>query len=365
MEAGPSRATIDLDALAHNLGVIRQVSGNLPVIGVVKANGYGHGAIEVAKHLLGCGVSQLAVATVEEGVELRGAGIDAPVLVLGAGVGSHLGALVEHRLSAVVTAADHVAAIAELAEARGQVTELHLHLDTGMGRLGCNPAEAPSLVASISDRAGVYLGGVMTHLGCADEPERGETFAQLARFDEALDCLSGVPVQRHAYNSAAVFGPWSQRYDAVRPGLALYGVPPCAAAEGQLRAVLGWRCTVGGVRELPVGAAVGYGGRFVASRRTRVGILPVGYADGYPHAAEGRAHVLVEGQPAPVIGAVSMDLLTIDLTDLPSAGVGSEVTLIGDSIRAADLACWGARSVYEVLTGIGARVARRSVGGQR
>jgi alanine racemase len=363
MLQGPSRATVDLDALSHNVAAIRRASGGVPLIAVVKADAYGHGSVAIARALLSDGVGQLAVATVAEGAELRAAGIEAPILVFGASVSGNVETLVGERLSPVVTNAEQVVELAEVAASLQGPVATHLHVETGMHRLGCAPANAVALGAAIDAAEGLELVGVMTHLGCADEPDEPATTEQLACFDQVLEPFAGRGLQRHAFNSGAIFGQWQQRYEAVRPGLALYGVPPCAAAQGLLRPVLSWHCRVGAVRQVGVGERIGYGGRFVATRPTRVGILPVGYADGYPWAAEGHAHVLVGGQVAPVVGAVSMDLLTVDLTDLPNSGAGSKVTLIGESIGAPDLARWGRRSNYEILTGLGARIQRTTTGG--
>jgi alanine racemase len=411
----PTRAVIDLDAVRHNLDVVRGVAGRgVGTIAVVKANAYGHGAVRCARTLEHAGAEALGVALVEGGLGLREAGVTAPLLVLG---GLPLGggpdgraatpaaaaeAAVAGRMSVVVwdrAAAERLGAAARAVGGgsglggagagagsgtgsaggngnSGARARVHLTLDTGMGRLGASPdpARAAALAAAIAAVPGVELEGVMTHLARADESEPDAleaTRRQLAAFDAAVEAVRAVlpgPARArlwiHAANSAGTFGAARGRYTHCRPGIALYGVAPFAGAPGAeaLRPAMRWSTHIALVQDVAAGGTVSYGGRWVAERPSRIAVLPVGYADGYDRRMGRRGEVLVHGRRVPVVGTVCMDLLMADVTDLPAVAEGDEAVLLGDGLGAEELAGWRESIPYEVLTSVSARVPREYVG---
>ena len=358
----PTWVEIDHAALRHNLMCIgRRVGPDVRTIGVIKANAYGHGAIQVANSLLTAGVSKLAVATVAEGLELRRAGIDAPILVFAGRYQVAAGQVWEAGLEPVVFDHDVLDSLESARPDGALPLSVHVHLDSGMGRLGCAPGDFDSLLARIRASDAFELVALMTHLACADAASRDHTEQQLRVFDKWTKNWEGY--ERHAANSSAVAAYPAAHYDWIRPGLALYGVEPVKERKLGLQPVMRWLTHIEHCRRIGRGQSVGYGARWRAARESHIGILPVGYADGYPWSAEGRAEVLISGRRFPVIGAISMDLTAVDLTDAPEMGVGAEVVLLGgqgqDRITVEEMARWSGRLVYEVLTSVGVRVPRR------
>jgi len=367
----PTTAEVDLAALRSNARLLKGIAGRAAVWAVIKADAYGHGAVAVAR-ALGQEVDGLAVSLVEEGIELRAAGVKSPILVLGAYYGRHHDDVVAQRLTPVVANREDLVRFADAGTRRGHPVDVHLKLDTGMSRLGVRPDELRPALETLVARPSLRLAGLATHLACADAREVEPTEAQLARFREgcAVVASAGFPqVVRHAANSAATLRFPEARFDAVRPGLALYGTSPVALADGggsapALAPVLSFRTRVLAVRELAVGDSVSYGWTWTARRPSRIGTLPVGYADGYPRHVSG-AEVLVRGRRVPVVGNVCMDMLMVDLTDVPLAHVGDDVVLIGHMgaahITIDELAAWAGTISYEVLCGISKRVPRQNV----
>lgn len=365
----PTRAEVDLSALAHNLSVARRIAEGTAVLAVVKANAYGHGAPLVARALEAAGVDMLAVALVEEGMELRAAGVRAPVLVLG-GAYENGGyeALLEHDLIPVVFREDHLTALARLA-GRGKV-RVHLKVDTGMSRIGVMPAGLGALLETVRKLPQIEIDGVLTHLANADVDGDPLTKAQFAGFARALEQVREAgfsPRWRHVSNSAAVLsragGPGEPLFNLVRPGLAVYGYAPAAhLVRAELRPVLSWKTAISHLKTVPAGTAVSYGGIWTAPRETRLATLPVGYADGYDRVFSSRAHVLVRGRRAPIVGRVCMDMCLADVTDVPGAALNDEVVLLGaqgeERVDAVELAKLADTIPYEILCGIGARVPR-------
>jgi len=320
---------------------------------VVKANGYGLGAAPVARAALDGGATGLAVATLEEARELSSLVRAEHVLVMG-------GLTPEQAASAASTGCSIAVSSFEFARALGdrdEVVPVHLKIDTGMGRFGCAPDEAPALAKFIDDSSGLRLAGTWTHFASADsDPEM--TTAQFDRFVGALSRFEIDPGMRHACNSAG-----ARRYpefalDAVRCGIALYG-----CEWPGTRPAMALRSVVTQLRTLGSGDTVGYGATWRSPGRSRVATVAIGYADGVFRARSNRGHVLVRGRRAPLIGAVSMDAIAVDATDVAGVQVGDIVTLVGDDgdehIRAEDVAEWSNTISYEVLTSIGHRVERR------
>jgi alanine racemase len=368
-------AEVDLGALERNLAEVRAAAGGAAVMLVVKADAYGHGAIPVSWHLSRCGVAWLGVGDSTEALTLRSAGITAPILILGAIVPGEMEDVVRGGISVTVHTSGRVRALRQEAERVGARVRVHLKVDTGMGRLGCAPERAVGIAREIRRSKRLELEGVATHLASPGPDGRKDTEAQLRRFRRVLADLrrEGIdPPWRHALSSGGVEGEGAASggdFNLVRPGVAVYGLVPHAGSRLRLEPALSWRTQVVYLRDHRKGARIGYGGTWRAARKTRVAVLPVGYNDGYRFAFSNRAHVLVRGVRAPVVGRVSMDYVTVDVTRIPGVEVDDVVTLVGADgdlrIRVEDLANWGETISYEILCGIGRRVVRTYVDGSR
>jgi alanine racemase len=366
----PTRAEVDVGALARNVQTLRSLAPGMALLAMVKANAYGHGATIVAAALEGLGVEILGVALVEEGLALRDAGIAGEILVLGGAYEGAWETLVEARLVPAVFREDHLEALAAASRRQGVTPRAHLKVDTGMARLGALSEEVPALLER-AKALGVEFDGVMSHFANADLSDGIVTERQLAEFEAALQLVRAAgfrPRWQHLANSAAMVALPRARtgavYNLVRPGLALYGVSPAPwiVPPRPFEPVLSWKTAVVHIKTVPVGTAVSYGGTWTAQRPTRIATLPVGYADGYPRRLSNRAQVLVRGQRAPVVGRVCMDLCMVDVTDVDGTTLGDEVVLLGrqggQELGAAELAGWMETIPYEVLCGVGARVPR-------
>jgi alanine racemase len=352
---------IDLDALAANLRWVRRVVAGRRILAVVKADAYGHGLLPVARRLALEGVDGFCVALAEEGLALREAGIDLPVLVLNGIYGDAHGAVLAAGLTPVVYDPRDVDAFAEAAG--DGVAEVHLALDTGLHRLGVLPAELGAMLDRLDERPTVRVSGVMTHFASA-ESDPGETAAQLARFDAGLETLRSrghAPRTLHAANSAGALFEARSRLDLVRAGLVLFGVGPGPGLP--LVPAMTVVTTVVRSAVVPAGGRVGYGGTFTAPSDRRVATLAMGYGDGYPWRLSGRGEVLIRGVRCPIVGRVSMDLTGVDVSDLPfEVDRGEEAVVLGiqgdEWIRAEELAAWSDTLAYEVLCRISPRVPR-------
>jgi alanine racemase len=354
----PVRAAVDLGRLRANYRAVAAFS-SVPLMPVVKADAYGHGAREVARVLVELGAPLLAVACAEEAVDLRRAGIAVPIVVLAGFAPGQVPVLIEHRLTPVISTPSTLGAVLASPEARGLI--VHVKIDTGMGRLGFAPADFAHAAQQLQG-AGLLVDGLMTHLACADE-DPAFTHLQLDRFDAAVSDLAGQglrPRWIHAANSAglAFLRP---THTLARPGLLLYGLRPRPLSpEVPVKPVLTVSARIAMVKEVEAGTPISYGGRFLASRPARIATVPMGYADGVPRTrtmAESGAF-LVGGRRAPVAGTVSMDLTTLDVTELPEARAAEEAVLFGDAPTAWEVAEWAGTNAWEVLAGIGARVPR-------
>ncbi len=367
----PTYARIDRSAIKHNLETIAERVGHgIRMLAVVKANGYGHGAIEVADVCAAAGIWGFAVSLVEEGIELRRGGVTSPVLVLG-GVYSGFEDVIVHRnLTPVVWAYEHLQRLASAVRRSGaQALRIHLKIDTGMSRLGLLVDELPAVMDFFASEEGelLQLEGVMTHLACADEPDDQVTPLQLKIFADALGTLAARglhPQFRHVCNSAGVFRYPGAYFDMVRPGVAMYGAASREAVElPGLRMAMSVHTRILGVRDLPRGSFVSYGQHAELSRASRLGIIPCGYADGYSQRMSGQAEVLVRGHRCRVVGDITMDTLMVDLTDLPDPREGERVTLLGrqgrQSLTIYDLAAWSGEIPHEIMCRISRRIPRR------
>jgi alanine racemase len=371
VSASRAVARVDLAAIRHNAAVLSRAAGRARLMAVVKADGYGHGAVPVARAALEAGASDLAVAAVAEAGVLRQAGIDAPILVMGPLAGEEWAAAAA--LGAEVTAwtPDAVARAREAyaAACRGPA-RVHLKLDTGMGRLGARPEDVDALVAAASAAGGgIEVAGLMTHFATADETS-GENASfmseQLLRFRAtAVGLRARFPgAALHAANSAAILRDRGTAFDLVRCGIALYGCSPFGGdpADHDLRPALRLASYLASVKTIRSRESVGYGRVWRAARGTRIGLVPVGYADGYARALAGRAEVIAGGRRVPVVGTISMDQLTVDLGPGGEGTVGEEVVLIGsqgaERVLAEEVAAWRGTINYEVTCAVGPRVPR-------
>lgn len=348
-------ATVDLAAVRHNLAAVRRLAPRSRVMAAVKADAYGHGVIPVARTLESAGVDALAVACMEEALELRKARIQAPIALLEGILSDEEAAqAVYERLQVVVH--DHWQI--ELLHRLGPQAQVSIwfKLDTGMHRLGFPLADLPQLRAALAAHPGWRLEGWMTHFSSADEPDNPHTREQLARFAQALE---GVPGARSAANSAGLIAWPEARLDWVRPGLALYGASPLAdrtAAELGLRPALTLESRLIAVREYETGERIGYGQTYRCLERMRVGVASVGYADGVHRCLPNGTPVLVHGVRVPLAGRVSMDMITLDLRAVPDAQVGDPVRLWGEGLPAEEIATYAGTLAYELFCGLTQRV---------
>jgi alanine racemase len=371
---GRTWAEVSLAALAENFHAIQKhVGAGVTICAVVKAYGYGHGAVECALALESEGAQWLGVTDANEGLKLRGAGVKARILLMtGIWKGEEDGVVAEN-LTPTVWEPWHLELLERAARKRQSVLAVHLKLDTGMSRLGASQAALPRLCEMLSACKHLTLEGVNTHFASAEVLDAEDARRQMKCFEEGLAVLqsNGLrPQWVHMGNSAATRARPETWKKMVRPGLALYGYSLAFAQAGEpvevaplaLRPVLSWKARVLTVREVAAGQAVGYNGTFVTKARGRLAVLPVGYADGYPRLLSNRSRVIVAGEYAPVVGRVSMDLTIVDVSHIRSVAVGDEVILIGrnsgKSVDAAELARLSETIPYEILCGLAPRVPR-------
>jgi alanine racemase len=337
---------------------------------VVKANAYGHGAVECAQRLEREGADWFGVALPEEGIELRTAGITCPILCLGGFWEGQAELCLQHVLVPVVYRLDMLAAIDRAARDRGVVADVHLKIDTGMGRLGVRFDEVAPFAPQLKEFKNVRIDGLMTHFAAADEPScEALTHDQIKRFHDAVATFREQgfdPTFIHLANSAGIFAERESWGNMVRPGGVLYGlwrdILDPAHRDANLRPVMSLHSRIMLLKWVPEGETVGYGCTFEASRKTLVATIPIGYDDGYPRGLSNRSHVIIRGVFATVIGRISMDLTLVDVTNVPDVKLNDEVVLLGESagqsVTAEYLAKTAGTLSYEVTCGIGSRVPR-------
>lgn len=359
----PAHARVDLGRLRDNFRAVRSFAAPRAVIAVVKADAYGHGAVEVARALEPLGPDLFAVAYVSEAVKLRLAGIASPILVLTGGAPDQFDALYDLDLIPVVSTPEHVETLARMASRRGgQTLKVHVKVDTGMSRLGFPMREWETALHRLADIDGVRIDGVMTHLASADEDEVG-TGRQMDAFEEAIaraETLGERPRFIHAANSAGLSF-LRKSHTAVRPGLILYGVRPRPVAPDiGVRPVMEVRARVALVKNVAAGQRVSYGGRYEAPRDHPLATLDIGYADGVPRtdAMRARGYFVSDGRRLPVAGTVCMDLTTVDATPAPALAAGDGAVFLGDDPGAWDVAEWAGTNAWQALTAIGPRIPR-------
>lgn len=370
LKGRPTWAEIDLDALAANFRLIRDhVGPGVKVMAAVKADAYGHGAVRCAQCLEAEGIDWFGVALPEEGIQLRNAGITRSILCLGGFWNGQQAACLQHKLTPVVYRLDMIESFDRAARDAAMIADVHVKIDTGMGRLGFRCETVRELCDALPQFKNVRVDGLMTHIASADDTARNFTENQLTRFHEAISVFRErgfAPTHVHAANSAATFGYPQSWGNMVRPGGALYGFSRDVVAPQvqvpPLQPVMSLRSRIMLLKSLSKGEKLGYGGTFETSRDSVIATLPIGYDDGYRRALSNGGQVIVRGKLAPVVGRVSMDMIMIDVTDVPNVALDDDVTLLGSdgelSITAEDIAKIAGTISYEITCGISTRVPR-------
>ncbi len=359
----PCWAEIDLDALGANTRLLAARAAPARLYAVVKANAYCHGAVACGRAALAAGAHGLAVVCVDEGEELRRAGVEAPVLVVGHTPASDAARVVGLGLMPTVGAPELADALAAAAAASGRVVPVHLEVETGLNRHGLLPEDCVALAERLRRLPGLEVRGLFTHFAAAEEGDQRFTRRQFDVLRRVSERLPFVP-ERHCAASASVLLDHEMALDAVRAGLSLYGYRPApwCGTDADLAPVLALRARVARLLDVERGATVGYGRTWAAARRARIALVMCGYADGYRRGLGNRAHVLLRGRRAPVVGRVAMDMCMVDVTAVPGAAVGDVVTLLGrdgeEEVSADELAALGDTISWEILAGISARVPR-------
>jgi len=369
----PTWAEISLSKLRRNFACVRRLAGTRRVMAVVKADAYGHGAVAIARTLDQAGADWFGVATVEEALELRAAGIEKPVLLLGGLYMSDPADLIEYHLTPTVSSTVRLDTYAECAQRYGRTIEFHLKVDTGMGRLGLPPDRVRAFIEHYRELPGLEMKGLFTHLASAEDLVASQTEEQAACFHEALRQVQALgidPEWIHVANSAALVAGSSFSENLVRVGALLFGycLPLVLPPEKRMpefppvEPILTLKSRVVYLKDVPSGTPLGYGAEFHTRRRSRIATVPVGYADGLSRTLSNRGRVIVRGCCARIVGNISMDLTLVDVTDVPGVDIGDEVILLGQadhcSITALEIAELVGTVPYEVLCSIGKRVPR-------
>jgi alanine racemase len=359
----PTWVDIDLGAFDRNItAMTKALPAGTRLMAMLKADGYGHGAVELARRCKPPQVAMIGVVMLEEALELRRNGVTLPILILGPMREAQVRLAVEHQITLGVPGPEELEIAAAVAREREVV--IHLKLDSGMGRMGCVKDDLPRVVELIRSAPALRVEAIYTHFANAGDVGDPLTTKQLARFDAMVESLrqAGVSAARHHVANSAAAMRGIAPGDLARVGIALYGAEPLDRESPRLEPVMRWRTEIARLKDLPTGHAVGYGASFHTTRPSRIATLPVGYADGYRRGLSNRSEVLVRGKRAPVVGRVSMDLVTIDVTDIRDAAVGDEVVLLGrqgeEEIPAEELAAKLDTISYEVFCGVSARVPR-------
>jgi alanine racemase len=359
----PVWAEVDLDALAHNVNELKKRAGGATLLAVVKANAYGHGAVAVSRAALEAGADRLAVICVEEGEQLRLAGIGAPILVMGPTLPNQAERIVDLSLTPTVNSREMALALSGYAAAQGIVQPVHLKVETGLNRFGLPPEELVPLAEFLRELPGIEVEGLFTHFAAGDENDKTYTRGQFDVFMGVASSLSWIPL-RHVSNTATVLDMPELSLEGVRPGIGIYGCYPSAEVSRSvaLRPVLSLKSRVARLKRLSPGETVSYGRTWRAERPSIIALVACGYGDGLRRALSNRGNVLVRGQRVPIVGRVAMDMCVADVTDVPGVEVGDEIVLIGrqggGEIPAEELAALCDTMNYEILCGITARVPR-------
>jgi len=364
----PTIAEIDLDAIAFNVRQTRALVGpNVRICAAVKADAYGHGAVPVSRTILDAGAEMLGVATLEEALELREAGIRAPILLLQITPAGDIPEIVRNDVSAMVCSRDFASRLSDEALKAGTRIKVHIKVDTGMGRVGIQAGETLGLARELAAMPGLEVEGMFTHFACADEEEQTFTHQQIDEFREVIRAVetSGIHIPfKHAGNSAGMLNVPESHFNMVRPGIMLYGLYDSGFVSRTpvLRQALTLKTGIVFLKELPAGSTVSYGRTFTTTRRSLVATIPIGYADGYNRRLSNCGHALVRGIRVPVIGRVCMDQAMLDVTDIPGVSIGDEVVLYGrqgnQEIAMEEIESILGTISYEIVCSISKRVPR-------
>lgn len=367
----PVWAEINLENIRHQIHSIRrQVGSESEIMAVVKADGYGHGSVQVAKTAMDAGADRLAVALPEEGMELRAAGISAPIQVLGEALEEQARLFPEYDLIPTICREDSRRKLNELAREQNKFLPVVIKIDTGMGRIGIKPEELPAYLQKVKDSSALKVDSVMTHFSTADEADKEYTHEQFDRFSSAINKVKhqGVAAKNElkcqVANSATIIDLPEYALDIVRPGIMMYGLPPSRQVNQNfdLKPVMSLKAKIVFLKTVPPGTAISYGATYVTEEEEKIATLPLGYADGYPRLLSNKADVLVNGQRAPIRGRICMDQIMVDVTEIPGVEIGDEVTLIGREnnrqITATELAETVGTINYEIVSRLGKRVPR-------
>lgn len=364
----PTRVEVDLDAVVYNLRQIRlRVGENVEIMAVVKADAYGHGALEVAKAAISGSAKWLGVANVEEGMELREGGIKNPILVLGLSFPEEDELAIKYELSQTVCTLEFARNLSIQARKIGKPAKVHVKIDTGMGRIGVISEKAVDFIKRLLALEGIKLEGIFSHFAQAEEKNGEFTLKQIQKFNRVINELEKegikVPV-RHIANSAAILNFPSSYFDMVRPGIMIYGLYPSdnLANSLSLKPVMSFKTCIVYLKDVPAGTFLGYGRSFVVRKRSKIATLPVGYADGYSRKLSGKSFVLIRGKRAPVVGRICMDMMLVNVSHIPDVKIGDEVVLFGrqgeEEISVQEIACLQETINYEILCNVGNRVFR-------
>jgi alanine racemase len=375
LDAAPlTRAYIHLDRLTHNLRLLQELAAERPLWPAVKANAYGHGMVLVARHLVGLGCDTLCVAHVSEAEVLMEAGVDARFLLFSATLPEHSEAIVRLGCEPAVCTLEFAEALAREAQRLGRTVTVHLMVDTGMGRIGIRPEDAPAFLERCAALPGMRVRGLMTHFPRADEADKTQSVQQIDQFRHCVEATRGFGIEvRHMANSAAIFDLPDSYCDAVRPGIALYGLPPSPEIINprvrDLKPVLEWKTRISFLKEVPTGTGLSYGHTFRTAQPSLIATVPVGYGDGLSRRLSNNFELLVRGVRCPQVGRVTMDQSLVDVTALRGrVALGDEVVMIGRQgdaeITADELAEKLGTISYEIVTGIADRVPRVEIAGQ-
>ncbi len=362
-----SVAEVDLAAIRYNLKRVRRCVGRKKVLAVVKANAYGHGNIEVARCLTEMGVAMLGVAYLEEGLALREAGLKSPILILTGISSGQVPEVVRYRLTPTLFDRTMLAALNRYAKRYKKRVDIHIKIDTGMGRLGLTPEDALAFVHEAMDLEGIRVEGILTHFADADLADLSFAEKQLEKMRVVWECLrrKGLRIPYcHIANSAAIMHYPKSPFNLVRPGLMLYGYSPLQGETAlQLQPAMQLKTRVISIKKVPSGVPISYGRTFVTKRESLIATLSLGYADGYPRLLSNRGVMIAKGRRVPVVGRVCMDMTMIDATEVSGLAAGDWVTAIGsegkEAIWADELARLTDTIPYEILCGIGDRIPRR------
>jgi alanine racemase len=370
----PAWAEIDLSAIGHNIREFKKhVPAQTRLMAIVKADGYGHGAVKVARAAVAAGVSFLGVGLVEEALELRESGLDVPILILGFTPGEYGPWVCRYNLTPTVFTLAETEAFAAAARACGRPLGVHVKVDTGMGRVGCFPCEeADSFISAVASTPGLSLQGLYTHFAAADHGDKQYSHWQLERFDGLVRRLEArglkIPV-KHAANSAGAIDLPQSHFDMVRLGISVYGLYPSQDVDHSLvslRPAMALKAKIIYTKDVPPGTGISYGSTYISDQPVRIATLPLGYGDGYPRHLSNRGQVLVRGQRAPVVGRVCMDQTMISLHGIEGAAAGEEAVLFGRQGEATlpveEVADWLDTINYEVVTRISRRIPRVYLG---